>query len=209
MKHHLHIGIDRSDAFLDFCILDTSGKTIRQSKVNSAPEALLAWVRDLEEKLPAGAGIRTSLPGAGPAFAARLLGFFGGDRSKYGSAAEIQKHSGVAPITKQSGKMHFVHRRYACNKFWRQTFVEWAAQTVMKSLWAKAYYQQQEARGQRHQSILRGLAYKWQRILFRCWQNNQRYDESHYLQALKRSSSPLLPIIAKIRKSHPHLCEQK
>lgn len=154
------------------------------------------------------AGIFTSLPGAGPAFAARLLGFFGGDRSKYGSAAEIQKHSGVAPLTKQSGKMRFVHRRYGCNKFWRQTFVEWAAQTVAKSLWAKAYYQQQQAKGQRHQAILRGLAYKWQRILFKCWQNKQRYDESHYLDALEKHSSPLVPIIAELRKLHPKLSEQ-
>ena len=84
----------------------------------------------------------TTLPGAGPCFASRLLSFFGADRTRYDSAASVQKHSGVAPLTKQSGKMHFVHRRYACNKFWRQTFVEWTAQTVMKSLWAKAYYYQ-------------------------------------------------------------------
>lgn len=154
------------------------------------------------------AWIFTRLPGAGPAFAARLLAFFGSDRSRYGNAAEIQKHSGIAPITRQSGKMHFVHRRYACNKFWRQTFVEWSAQTVIKSLWAKAYYQQQKAKGQRHQSILRGLAFKWQRILFRCWQNNEPYNEAKYLQALERSSSPLLTTIDDIRKTHPHLCEQ-
>ncbi|MFC7339698.1 transposase, partial [Haloferula chungangensis] len=112
------------------------------------------------------ARIFKTLPGAGAAFASRLLGFFGSDREKYSSAAAVQKHSGVAPITKQSGKMRFVHRRYACNKFWRQTFVEWAGQTVIKSLWAKAYYQQQKDKGQRHQTILRSLAYKWQRILF-------------------------------------------
>ena len=152
--------------------------------------------------------IFNTLPGAGAALAARLLGFFGSDRDKYESAAALQKHSGVAPITKQSGKMHFVHRRYACNKFWRQTFVEWAAQSVMKSLWAKAYYLQQKAKGQRHQSILRSLAYKWQRIVFRCWKNHENYDEKRYLQVFEKRSSPLLPIIADIRKTHPKLCEQ-
>jgi hypothetical protein len=59
----------------------------------------------------------------------------------------VQNHSGVAPVTKQSGKMFFVHRRYACCKFWRQTFIEWAGQTVMKSRWAKAYYHQQKQKG--------------------------------------------------------------
>lgn len=154
------------------------------------------------------ARIFRTLPGAGQAISARLLGFFGSDRDKYESSAALQKHSGVAPITKQSGKMHFVHRRYACNKFWRQTFVEWAAQTVMKSLWAKAYYLRQKAKGQRHQTILRGLAYKWQRILFRCWKNRELYDERRYLEVLKKRSSPLLPIIADIRKTHPKLYEQ-
>lgn len=149
-----------------------------------------------------------SLPGAGAALAPRLLAFFGSDRSRYQDAASLQKHSGVAPLTKQSGKTRFVHRRYACNKFWRQTFVEWAAQTVMKSLWAKAYYQQQKLKGHRHQSILRSLAFKWQRILFRCWQNREPYNERRYLDALRASSSPLLPFISEVRNSHPKLCEQ-
>ncbi|MGB6219405.1 IS110 family transposase [Haloferula sp.] len=154
------------------------------------------------------ARIFKTLPGAGAALSARLLGYFGSDRDKHDSSASIQKHSGVAPLTKQSGKMRFVHRRYACNKFWRQTFVEWAAQTVMKSLWAKAYYEQQKAKGQRHQAILRGLAYKWQRILFRCWKNCETYDESRYLNALQKASSPLVPIIAELRKTKPKFCEQ-
>ena len=154
------------------------------------------------------AQIFTTLPGARPCFSARLLGFFGSDRTRYQNAASVQMHSGVAPLTKQSGKMHFVHRRYACNKFWRQTFVEWAGQTVMKSLWAKAYYQQQKEKGHRHQSILRSPAYKWQRILFRCWQNSEPYDEKRYLQALQKSASPLVTKINEIRQLYPKLCEQ-
>ena len=87
-----------------------------------------------------------------------------------------------------------MHRRYAC--------------TVMRSLWAKAYYIQQKDQGHRHQSILRSLAYKWQRIIFRCWQDNKYYDEKIYLQALKRSSSPLIKTIEKLKTTHPKLCEQ-
>ena len=150
----------------------------------------------------------SSLPGAGPCYAARLLSFFGSDRSAYQDASEVQKHSGVAPVTKQSGKMHFVHRRYACNKFFRQTFVEWAGQTIPKSLWARAYYEQQKAKGHRHQSILRSLAYKWQRILFRCWKNKERYNEITYLKALEKSQSPLLQSIKIIKTTHPKSCEQ-
>ena len=150
----------------------------------------------------------SNLPGAGPCYAARLLSFFGSDRTLYENASEIQQLSGVAPVTKQSGKMHFVHRRYACNKFSRQTFVEWAGQTIPKSLWARAYYEQQKAKGHRHHSILRSLAYKWQRILFRCWKNKEHYDEKTYLIALEKSQSPLIQIIKTLSTTHPKLCEQ-
>jgi len=159
-------------------------------------------------KLHQDAELFVGLPGAGPCYAARLLAFFGSDRERYQDASSIQKDSGVAPVTKQSGKMHFVHRRYACKKFDRQTFVEWAGQTISKSLWAKAFYLQQKAKGHRHQSILRSLAYKWQRILFRCWKNNKPYDENTYIEALKKASSPLVIIISEVKTTHPKLCKQ-
>ena len=149
-----------------------------------------------------------SLPGAGPAFTARLLAFFGTDHTAFESAASIQKVSGVAPVTKQSGKMCYVHRRYGCNKFWRQSFVEWAGQTVNRSIWAKAYYEQQKAKGKRHQSILRGLAYKWQRILFRLWKSNEVYSENHYLKALEKSGSPLVQVITQLKQQQQKECEQ-
>lgn len=152
--------------------------------------------------------IYINLPGAGPCFASRLLAFMGSDRSAYQSASALQRESGVAPVTKQSGKMHFVHRRYACNKFNRQTFVEWAGLTLSKCLWAKAFYLQQKAKGHRHQSILRSLAYKWQRILFRCWKNREHYDEQRYIKALEKSSSPLFQVIHSIKDQYPKLCEQ-
>ena len=152
--------------------------------------------------------IFASLPGAGPVYTSRLTAFFGSDRNTFAKASEVQRLSGVAPITKQSGKMHFVHRRYACNKFWRQTFVEWAGHTVMKSLWAKAYYEQQKQLGHRHQSILRSLAYKWQHILFRLWKSSITYSEKHYLQALEKSGSPLLKAIETLKKTQPKFCEQ-
>jgi hypothetical protein len=38
-----------------------------------------------------------------------------------------------------------------------------------RSAWARAYYDRQKARGQQHHAIIRSLAFKWMRILFRCW----------------------------------------
>ncbi len=133
-----------------------------------------------------------SFPGAGPVFASRLLAAFGEQRERYGSAAELQKYTGVAPVTQRSGNKCWVHWRLQCPKFLRQTFVEWAALSIPHCYWAKAYYQQQRSRGATHQVALRSLAFKWIRIVYRCWTNRTPYDETTYLNALKRRGSPLL-----------------
>ncbi|KTF17059.1 transposase [Pseudoalteromonas sp. H105] len=85
-----------------------------------------------------------------------------------------------------------MHWRYSWTKFLRQTFVEWAGLSVRYSFWAKAYYRQQEAKGKPHNTIIRSLAFKWIRILFRCWKTHTPYDEPTYLTALKSKGSPLL-----------------
>lgn len=133
-----------------------------------------------------------SLPGAGPQIAPRLLAAMGSNRERYHSSEEIQKYAGIAPVTERSGKKEWIHWRYSCTKFLRQTFVEWAGLSVRYSFWAKAYYRQQESKGKPHNTIIRALAFKWIRILYRCWKSNSPYDESTYLEALKRKGSPLL-----------------
>ena len=137
-----------------------------------------------------------SFPGAGVVLAPRLCAAFGEQRNRYQSADEIAKYAGIAPVLERSGKKSWVHWRYACPKFLRQTFVEWAGESVRHSFWANAYYNQQKAKGKPHQTIIRCLAFKWIRIAFRCWQNRKPYDESTYLQALKKRNSPLLKFAA-------------
>lgn len=134
----------------------------------------------------------TALPGAGPSLAPRLLVAFGEQRERYKSAAEVQKYSGVAPVTERSGKKHWVHWRWQCPTFMRQTFVEWAAQTINKSYWAGEYYRQQREKGSTYQAAVRALAFKWIRIIYRCWQTRTLYDEVVYLKSLERRGSPLL-----------------
>lgn len=132
------------------------------------------------------------LPGAGPHLAPRLLAAFGEQRERFGGADQIQKYAGIAPVTERSGKKHWVHWRWQCPKFLRQTFVEWAGQTINKSFWAGAYYRQQRDKGSSHPAAVRALAFKWIRILYRCWETRTPYDESRYLNALRERGSPLL-----------------
>jgi transposase len=133
-----------------------------------------------------------SFPGAGKVLAARLTAAFGINMDRYRSASDVQKFSGTAPVTEQSGKSRWVHRRYASPKFLKQTYHEFAGHSIHWSVWAKAYYDQQRALGKGHHAAVRALAFKWIRILFRCWKTNKPYDEQIYLDALVRRGSPLV-----------------
>ncbi len=125
--------------------------------------------------------------------APRLLVAFGERRERFDSAASVQQYAGIAPVTERSGNKSWVHWRYACSRFLRQTFVEWVKETIPRSFWAKAFYERQRAKGAAYNATLRALAFKWIRILYRCWIDRTPYDESRYLEALKKRGSPLLP----------------
>jgi transposase len=142
--------------------------------------------------------IFASLPGAGPALAPRLLAALGSDRERFDSAANLQCHTGVAPVTKQSGNMRYVHRRYLCPLFERQSFHEFAKESVLWCRWAAAYYLQQRTNGSHHHTAVRALAFKWQRIIWRCWQNRTPYQEEIYEAALRKSGSKLVALFGQI-----------
>jgi transposase len=136
-----------------------------------------------------------SFPGAGPALAPRLLAAFGAQRARYQSAADLQTFSGIAPVTERSGKSEWVRVRWACPRFLRQTFHEWAAHSIGFCAWAAAYYRLQRNRGKDHHAAVRALAFKWIRIAFRCWQDGVLYDDARYVQSLRRRRSPLTALL--------------
>jgi transposase len=142
------------------------------------------------------APIFASFPGAGPTFAPRLLAAFGSDRTRYESAQSIQQYSGIAPVTERSGQRQWVHWRWGCPKFLRQSFHEYANESIRHSLWARAFYESQRQAGKAHSAAIRALAFKWQRILWRCWQDRTPYNEVYYLTMLQKRSSKLLKLIA-------------
>lgn len=140
-----------------------------------------------------------SLPGAGDVMGPRLAAILGSDRARFESAEELQRLTGVAPVTSSSGGRQgtlTVYRRLKRSKFLHQTIVEWAGCAVAQSAWANAYYQHQLSRGKRRFSILRALAFKLLRILFFCWKNNVHYDEKHHQESLSRHGSPLAKLLA-------------
>ena len=90
---------------------------------------------------------------------------------------------------KKSGNQVWTHWRWGAPGFLRQTFVEWAGQTVRYSEWAQVYYEHMLNKGKKHPAIIRALAFKWIRILWKCWQSRTPYNEARYLkQSLQRKS---------------------
>ena len=131
----------------------------------------------------------SNLPGAGAAMAPRLLSFFGTDRSRYQKAANAQTFCGVSPVTKSSGKSRVVYFRHACPQFQRQTFHEFARLSVATCQWARNYVDYYKSKGKRYNTIIRSLAFKWIRILFRCWKERTPYDDNKYMEILKKRGS--------------------
>jgi transposase len=123
-----------------------------------------------------------SFPGAGDALVPRLIAAFGSQRDRWANASELQCYAGIAPVLETSGRQKWVHVRWACPKFVRQTFHEWALHSLKKCTWAKEHYQAQLDRGKSRHAAIRAVAFKWLRIAFRCWKSGSHYSADLYLQ---------------------------
>jgi transposase len=202
-RHHAAAWIDQrlaeiraAVAFHDDPVITETAVLLIQSELAQI-RALNASIAAYDEKISSvfaahqDASIFESFPGAGAQLAPRLAAAFGTDRQRVDSAASIAIRSGIAPVLRRSGKTATVHMRWACPKFLRQTFHEYARVSIGYSAWARAFYEQQRARGHGQHEAIRTLAYRWIRILYACWKNQTTYDETRYLQQLARRGSSL------------------
>jgi transposase len=139
-----------------------------------------------------------SFPGAGPALAPRLAAAWGTQRERFADSQAMASFSGIAPVKEASGKQLWVHMRWACPKFVRQTFHEMAKCSLKFCAWAQCYYQSQIAKGKGHHTAIRALAFKWQRIMWRCWQDRTPYEDAKYVASIKRSAAELYASLSAI-----------
>lgn len=199
----------------DNAIIETSELILTQelSHLKVIKSSIATYDKEIMQLFKAhpDASLYEALPGAGDALAPRLLVALGSDRERFKNALELQAFSGIAPIVRESGtdkntaktsKQKFkgskvTIRRHRCPKFLLQSFHEFAKCSINQSIWARAYYEQQKAKGKGNNEAIRALAYKWIRIIFACWQKHQIYDEQQYMLSLKKRDSKLLTLIAK------------
>ena len=197
-SHNSRTGGDSLDKRIDE-IRTAISATHDEAVIAGYSVAVLAWagllkqlllaIKDYDQRIELLANkhpdyaLMKSFAGVGPVIAPRLIAALGSQRDRYESAYEIQCYSGVAPVVSSSGQKHHVHCRWACPTFLRQTFHEWAQHSMVSSQWAREYYQHQRKAGKGHNTAVRALAFKWIRILFRCWKNNVNYSELVYTNA--------------------------
>ena len=154
--------------------------------------ALVDQIRALSEQideqltLHADQHIFTSLPRAGRVRAARLLAEIGDCRAKFPNPESLACLAGVAPSTRQSGKIRAVGFRWSCNKQLRDAVTDFAGDSIRANPWAKDLYDRAIARGHDHPHAVRVLARAWLFVIWHCWQNGLAYDPTQH-RALQRT----------------------
>lgn len=146
---------------------------------------VLAEQIDEQLTLHADQHIFTSLPRAGRVRAARLLAEIGDCRARFPTPASLACLAGVAPSTRQSGKIHVVCFRWSCDKQLRDAVTDFAGDSRRANPWAADLYNRAITRGHDHPHAVRILARAWLYIIWHCWQNNTAYDPAQH-RALQR-----------------------
>jgi hypothetical protein len=118
-----------------------------------------------------------SLPGAGLKLGPRLLSEIGSDRALYEDASGLQCVAGTAPVSYQSGQVHRVRLRRACNLNLRLAMHLFADKSRARCTWADTYYDALRKRGQTHARALRCLGQRSLKISWKMWQTHTAYDE--------------------------------
>lgn len=131
------------------------------------------------------AHIVKSLPRSGTLRAARLLAEIGDARGRFPSPEALACLAGVAPSTRQSGKVKAVTFRWACDRQLRDALCDFAGDCRRANPWAEDLYQRARARGHDHPHAVRILGRAWANIIWRCWQDGVAYDPTRH-NALQR-----------------------
>lgn len=129
---------------------------------------------------------------AGTPRAARLLAEIGDARGRFPTADTLACLAGVAPSTRQSGKVKAVTFRWSADKELRDALCDFAGDCRRANPWAENLYQQARARGHDHPHAVRILAHAWANIIWRCWQDGVAYDPARH-NALQRLLNKHLP----------------
>lgn len=143
-------------------------------------------IDDFFARMPAAQWARTLPIGKHGITAPTLWARLGDAPGRWESFRHLQAQAGAVPVTKRSGKQRVIHFRFACDKSLRHVVDQVAFLSLLSSTWARAYYDQQRARGHAHHQALRALGAKWLKIIFVMWHHQVPYDEQYHLATMTR-----------------------
>lgn len=123
------------------------------------------------------AKVYLSQPGLGAVLGARVLAEFGDDPDRYADAPARKNYSGMAPITRASGKRKVVLAPFTGNRHLGDALLRQAYCALNTSPGARAYYDERKARGATHYQALRAVANRLTGILHGCIRRHALYDE--------------------------------
>jgi transposase len=124
------------------------------------------------------AEIYRSQPGMGAVLGARVLAEFGDDPHRYADGKARRNYAATSPITRASGKKKVVAARFIHNDRLIDALMSWAFASLNASPGARAFYDEQRAKGLEHNDALRRLGNRLVGILHGCLKNRTLYDEA-------------------------------
>jgi len=128
-----------------------------------------------------------SLPAVGPISQAALLVALSQAEARGDDWRSLAAYTGMAPVTKQSGKYRLVRHRRACDHLLRRLLTYYAFQTILQShCWASEDYKRRRAKGASHHTALRAIGRRWIKIACAVWRTQTPYSEEYFRQAQKR-----------------------
>ena len=131
----------------------------------------------------------SSLPGAGPKMASRLLAEILAIPGQGTEPQRLQAQAGMAPVSYQSGQVSVVYLRRQCNRFLQNTVHLWADISRRRSKWAAIYYRAHRKNGKSHACAIRCLGQRWLKIVSAMLRSQTPYDpELHARNQVRHGS---------------------
>lgn len=129
------------------------------------------------------ARLLADLPRIGTLNLAQIIGEVGPILERATSFDQLAAETGIAPVTRASGKTHTVAFRHATNRRARRALHIWLDNSRRADPWAAQRYADARGRGQRHPHALRPLGRAWLRIIWACWRTKTTYNPARHDQA--------------------------
>jgi transposase len=115
-------------------------------------------------------------------------GEIGGHITRLDHPPGVQCYAGSTPVTRRSGKSDFVvARRLAHDHHLGAAVHQRAFCSLLRSEWAREFYDSKTAAGKSHHAALRALSNRWLEILWHCLTKGVLYDETVHVANRNRA----------------------